>query len=137
MSPAEEQFLLKMDIIVQLQEELPKRIEEIHEASLHEQKLFRLMRAKVKRNRQLRPLELREKTLVNDASELVRRVKEGTIEMCKTTLVNAGQLLGMNARWEVKIENEDQLRMYPKNGAAERLWARYKNLYMERELSRD
>lgn len=137
MSPEETQFLLKMDEIVRLQEELPKRIAEERKSHLYDLAINRLQRAKVKRSRGLRAIDLQEKSLGFDSEVRITEWQHKHVEACKQFLMNAGQILGMNARWEVKIEGEDQLRMYPKNGAAQRLWARYELLYMERELSRD
>lgn len=55
----------------------------------------------------------------------------------RTVLMDAGKLLGFNPRFDVTVDQFEQLHIKARNGSGERLLTRYECLVTMRELGRD
>jgi tRNA A37 methylthiotransferase MiaB len=136
MSPEEKAFLLKMDVVQKLQEQLVASIaqqKQTHEYNTAWNRKDRLRRSLKKK--ELSYLESLEEAEEREFFEGKIGTGSAMIFKCEQALKEAGRVLGYNARFKVEVYEEDKLRIIPKNGSAQRMMLRYEELFMERELS--
>lgn len=138
MSPEEKTFLLKMDVVQKLQEQLVESIaaqKKAHEYNTEWNRKDRL-KASLKKKQRL-SWEVYDTMEEQEYTEGKWRTGSAMIFKCEQALKEAGRVLGFNARFKVEVHDEDKLRIIPKNGSAQRMMLRYEELFMERELSDD